>query len=163
MRKGQLVAVLVVLGSLCSIHAITFPASLTVVRNILMPLNIDSFYTKTGCCRNDSNGNPSYNIVSLDGFKTLSTSTTIQQSLTPLGIWLNAFASIAGLKPGRGGNTTASLQSYILDNYHQHGAKLIFNAFGDECPISILKADPLLVAQSITNMVKVSQLDGVSL
>lgn len=129
-----------------------------------MPLSIDAFYNKTGCCKNDTNANSaSYNIVSLDGYKSTSTLSTLQQSVSPLGIWLNAYSSIAGLKAGRGGNTTATIQSYILDNYHDYGAKLLFNAFADEAPVSQAKADPLLVSQSIINIVQNSQLDGVSI
>ena len=164
MKEKQLVANLILLLLIGSVSSIKFPASFAVVRNLLMPLNIDTFYAKTGCCKNDSNGNSAaYNIISLDGFKSAATLATLQQSPSPLGLWLNAFASIAGLKPGRGGNTTATLQSYILKNYHEFGAKLIFNAFADECPVSLTKSDPLATAQSIVEVVKASQLDGVSL
>lgn len=118
-------------------QTITFPAAFTVVRNIPMPLNIDIFMNRTGCCRVDTNNNSlSYNIIALDGFKSASDFNTLRQGPTPLGIWLNAFTSIVGSKAGRGGNTTNTLQSYILDSYHQANAKLLLNAFGDEAPIS---------------------------
>jgi hypothetical protein len=100
-------------------QSISFPAAFTVVRNLLMPLNIDSFINKTACCKTDDfNNSLSYNIVSLDGFKSTSDLNTMRQGASPLAIWLNAFTSIAGSKPGRGGNTTSTLQSYILDIYH---------------------------------------------
>lgn len=131
-KKQNIIASVILLMLALEIEANLFPVSFTVVRNIPMPLNIDSFYTKTGCCKNDSNGNSaSYNVVSLDGFKSTSTISSLQQNTSPLGIWLNAFSLIVGLKPGRGGNTTSTIQSYILDNYRQYGAKLIFNAFAD--------------------------------
>lgn len=145
-------------------HTISFPAAFTVVRNIPMPLNIDTFMNRTGCCRMDSNNNSlSYNIVSLDGFKSTSDLNTLSQGTTPLGIWLNAFTSIVGSKAGRGGNTTNTLQSYILDSYRQANARLLFNAFGDEAPISEAKSDPSIVAKNIINVIQASQLDGVSI
>ena len=102
-----------------------------------MPLNIHTFINKTGCCKTDNfNNSLSYNIISLDGFKSSSDLNTLRQGPSPLGIWLNAFTSIVGSKPGRGGNTTSTIQSYILDLYHQSNAKLLLNAFADEAPIS---------------------------
>lgn len=135
MNKKQCIFYL--LSIIVLIKSISFPAAFTVVRNIQMPLNIDTFMNKTGCCRVDSyNNSISYNIVSLDGFKSTSTLNTIRQGPSPLGIWLNAFTSIAGSKAGRGGNTTSTIQSYILDLYHQSDAKLLLNAFSDEAPVS---------------------------
>jgi hypothetical protein len=112
-------SILYLLSLIIVTQAISFPAAFTVVRNIPMPLNIDIFMNRTGCCRVDnSNNSLSYNIISLDGFKSTSDLKTLRQGPTPLGIWLNAFPSIVGSKAGRGGNTTTTLQSYILDSYH---------------------------------------------
>lgn len=88
-----------------------FPASFTIVRNILTPISIDSFLDQIGCCLKDSSGNPiSYSRVSLDGFYSLSTPATLQAGVTPLSIWLNAFEKIGALQTGRGGSSTSSLQ-----------------------------------------------------
>jgi hypothetical protein len=145
------------------LDSIDFPASFTVVRNLVPPLGIDGFFNQTGCCLSDKYGNPTgYTIVSLDGFKSSSTPQTIQNGISPLSIWSNAFSQIGALKTGRGGSTTSSLQQYILDTYHNNRMSLLMNAFADEAPISDLNTNPNSVGQSIINIVKSTQLDGVS-
>lgn len=147
----------------CEVESIDFPASFTVVRNLVPPLGIDGFFNQTGCCLSDKYGNPTgYTIVSLDGFKSSSTPATIQNGVSPLSVWSNAFSQIAALKTGRGGSTTSSLQQYILDTYHKNGMLLLMNALADEAPVSNLNTSPDTVGQSIISMVKSTQLDGVS-
>jgi hypothetical protein len=82
--------ILSLIATLC--QSLDFPASFTVVRNIVTPISIDSFIQQIGCCKNDSSGNSaSYSVASLDGFQALSTPATLQSGVTPLSIWLNAF------------------------------------------------------------------------
>lgn len=118
-NRQNIGCVFALLTFIITAQTIRFPVAFTVVRNLQMPLNIDTFMNRTGCCRTDSyNNSISYNIVSLDGFKSNSDANTARQGPSPLAIWLNAFTSIVGSKAGRGGNTTTTVQSYILDQYH---------------------------------------------
>lgn len=95
--------------------AINFPVSLTVVRNISPPIDIDSFLTKTGCCQSDSYGNSvGYNIMSLDGFKSTSYISALNSQVSPLSVWMNAFSQISAANPGKGGSSTVEVQKYIL-------------------------------------------------
>ncbi len=129
-----------------------------------MPLNPTSFYNYTGCCQNDTYGSTiSYTHISLDGFKSTSTLNQLQNTLSPLGLWLNAFSTISGLNPGLAGNTTSAVQSYLLQNYHNYGVSLLLNAFADESPISQSGISASIVAQNLITTVITSQLDGVSL
>lgn len=137
--KAHLTATSLLLVVLCLFPAETldFPVAFTVVRNLDPPLGIDVFLNQTGCCQKDGFGNPSgYNVVSLDGFKSASTPATVQNGVSPLSFWANAFSQIAALKTGKGGSTTASLQQYLLDTYHDNGMTLLMNVFADEAPIS---------------------------
>lgn len=129
-----------------------------------MPLSVSSFLNRTGCCQNDTYGSPaSYTYVSLDGLQSTSTLPQLQTSNTPLGFWLNAYTTIAGLNPAAAGNTTASVQLYLLRTYHNYGVKLLLNAFADEAPISQANSRASQVAQTIIDAVTSGQLDGVSL
>jgi hypothetical protein len=110
-----------------------YPISFTVVRNIKQPLNISLFFNSTGCCQSDPTNNiqTSYNLVSLDGFSSTSTPNSIQINASPLSIWANAFYAITGGKDSIAGNTTSSVQQYILQSYHAASSQLLFNALSN--------------------------------
>ncbi len=146
-------------------NTINYPISFTVVRNINLPLNMQQFFQRTGCCKSDPSTNitNSYNLVSLDGFSSSSTITTIRTSSSPLSVWANAFATITAMKDTIAGNNVADVQKYILNVYHQASSLLIFNALSNEAPISELNVSPSTLAQSIANVLEGTQLDGVSI
>lgn len=99
---------------------INYPISFTVVRNINLPLNLQLFFQRSGCCKSDptTNMQASYNLVSLDGFSSSSTINTIKASSSPLSIWVNAYSAITAMKDTPAGNNTADVQKYILNKYH---------------------------------------------
>jgi hypothetical protein len=70
----------------------------------------------------------SYNLISLDGFTSTSTPASLQNSPTPLGIWLNALNTIGGGKDQPPVSSTAQLQISLLNTFHNSGNLLIFNA-----------------------------------
>ncbi len=88
----------------------------------------------------------SYNLVSLDGFSSTSTINSIQRAASPLSMWMNAYLSITAAKDSIAGNTTRSVQRYILRKYHFASSKLIFNALSNEAPVSASKINPNTLA-----------------
>ena len=81
-QNMKVLSILIIITLMAVVQGIdtsfNFPASFTVVRRIIPPVNIDSIFQKLGCCQFDSNGQPNgYNIVSLDGLKSISTTASI--------------------------------------------------------------------------------------
>jgi hypothetical protein len=110
----------------------SYPISFAVLRNIDPPLSANLFLNRTLCCKADSmNNSVNYNIVSLDGFSASTTLSNLQTKPSPLASWANAYAVLASSKPSEAGNTTTSVQDYLLSAYHKVNAKLLFNAFAD--------------------------------
>ena len=74
--------------------------------------------------------------MSLDGFQSVSTTTSIQTGISPLSFWVNAYELIAASKPGPGGTDSITTREYILEKLHRSGMKLLMNALSHEAPIS---------------------------
>lgn len=109
-----------------------FPISFTIVRNLQLPQSFTKFQSDTGCCKLDplTNVSSSYNLISLDGFTSTSTLSSLQNSPSPLGIWLNAMSIIGGGRDQPTVSSTAQLQNSLLNTFHNSGNLLIFNALG---------------------------------
>jgi hypothetical protein len=146
-------------------NSIQFPISFAVVRNINQPLSLSRFFQSTGCCQTDpsTNVSASYNLVSLDGFSSTSTLTSISSSASPLSIWTNAFSAITASKDSIAGNSTTDVQNHILKKYHEASSLLIFNALSNEAPISVANMSTDVLARNIINVLSATQLDGVSI
>jgi hypothetical protein len=112
-----------------SLFNVSYPLAFTVVRNVALPLNMTLFLNKTGCCLLDSNGNQGgYNVISLDGFTSTSSASTLQNNASPLGLWMNAQSTINANKPTSSGNSNSQIQQNLLQQYHKAGTALLFNA-----------------------------------
>lgn len=146
-------------------QGISYPIAFTVVRNINQPLNIQSFLNATGCCIYNSSNNASigYNLVSLDGFSSTSSISSIQSGSTPLSLWNNAFQAIAASKTINSCSNTAEIQNLILTKYHEADSKLLFNALSNSAPISMDQVPATNIAANIANVLSATQLDGVSI
>ena len=132
MKLSLTILLLTLLVSIQSNRYINFPASFTIIRKITPPVNIDTIFQQLGCCKFDSNGLPNgYNMISLDGFQSTSTTGSIQTGSSPLSFWVNAFSMIAASKQGKGGTDSTSTRQYILDKLHQSGMKLLMNALAN--------------------------------
>lgn len=144
---------------------LTFPVSFTIVRNLNQPLTLSSFFKRTGCCLTDpeTKVTSSYNLISLDGFSSTSTSSSILSDASPLGTWANAFSAITSSKDSIAGNFTPEVQRHILNRYHANSSLLIFNALANEAPISSSNISASSLADRIIATLTATQLDGVSI
>lgn len=100
--------ILLLLTPILSVE-LTFPVSFTIVRNINQPLTLSSFFKRTGCCLIDpeTKVSSSYNLISLDGFSSTSTSSSILSDASPLATWTNAFSAITSAKDSIAGSSTS--------------------------------------------------------
>lgn len=158
-------AIIFIFALILQACSINFPISFTVVRNINPPLSLNSFFQKVGCCSSDAQTGitNSYNIVSLDGFQSTSTVSSIQSGSSPLSIWVNAYSSITGSKDSIAGNTTSNVQKHILKTFHESSSYLILNALSLEAPISASNSSATQVATNLIKVLSATQLDGVSI
>lgn len=76
---------------------------------------------------------------------------------------MNAFSAIASSKSGLGGNTTASVQSYLMEELHRNGVTLLMNSLSEDAPISEHKLTASNLANNIITLVRQGQFDGVSI
>jgi hypothetical protein len=141
-----------------------YPISFTLVRQTSNSLNLTAYINAISGPTLDTNGlNIGYNIVSIGGFTSSTTNLTLSTDLSPLGTWANVFTRIVGSVRNVNGSNNSQIQQYILNQFHQSGAKLIMNAFSNEQIISSLNTDPTLMAKNIVTVVQSNNFDGVSI
>jgi hypothetical protein len=96
-----------------------YPISFTVIRQTSNSLNLTAYINAISGPTLDSNGlNIGYNLVSIDGFTSSTTLSTLSTDLSPLGTWANVFTRIVGSVRNLHGNNNSQIQKYILNQFH---------------------------------------------
>lgn len=77
----------------------------------------------------EKGNNIGYNIISLDGYKTSSTSIQINNDLSPFSTWVNIYSRVMGNAKNRFGKNSNDIQQYIKREFNNRAARILFNAF----------------------------------
>lgn len=102
-------------------------------------------------------------MISLDGYKTGTTYSLINNELNPLSTWVNVYSRILGNAKNLYGQSNFEIQSYIAGEFHKRAAKILLNAYSFERPISEKNASATDEANNLAQFVNMYNLDGVSI
>lgn len=112
----------------------------------------------------DENGfNIGYNMVSLDGYKTGMTFSSINSELSPLATWVNVYSRIMGNAKNLYGKSSSEIQAYIIGEFRKRASRVLFNAYSFERPISEKNVSAIDEASNIAQFVSMYNFDGVSI